>query len=89
MDPIVGSGKHTYDVNENWARAPEGIDMKPAAVAVDSHDRVFCFNRSNEHPVVIFDRDGAGHGGGIAGVGASGDRLAEAAGGPGDAGGAD
>jgi len=58
MDPIVGSGKHTYDVNENWARAPEGIDMKPAAVAVDSHDRVFCFNRSNEHPVVIFDRDG-------------------------------
>ena len=57
MDPIVGSGKHTYDVNENWARVPPGIDMKPAAVAVDSRDRVFCFNRSNEHPVVIFDRE--------------------------------
>jgi streptogramin lyase len=58
MEPIVGSGKHSYDVNENWARVPAGIDMKPAAVAVDSQDRVFCFNRSNEHPVVIFDHDG-------------------------------
>jgi DNA-binding beta-propeller fold protein YncE len=58
MDSIVGSGKHTYHVNDNWARVPEGIDMRPAAVAVDSKDRVFCFNRSNEHPVVIFDRDG-------------------------------
>jgi streptogramin lyase len=58
MDPIVGSGTHTYDVNENWALVPDGIEMKPAAVAVDSQDRVFCFNRSNEHPVVIFDRDG-------------------------------
>ena len=35
MDPIVGSGKHTYDVNEDWARVPPGIDMRPAAVAVD------------------------------------------------------
>jgi DNA-binding beta-propeller fold protein YncE len=58
MDSIVGHGKYTYGVNENWARVPAGIDMKPAAVAVDSHDRVFCFNRSTEHPVVIFDRDG-------------------------------
>jgi 3-oxoacyl-[acyl-carrier protein] reductase len=58
MDPIVGSGKYTYDVNENWARVPADIDMRAAAVAVDSRDRVFCFNRSTEHPVVIFDRDG-------------------------------
>jgi DNA-binding beta-propeller fold protein YncE len=58
MEPIVGSGDHTYDVNENWARVPDGIEMKPAAVSVDSQDRVFCFNRSNEHPVVIFDKDG-------------------------------
>lgn len=58
MEPIVGSGKHTYDVNEAWARVPDGIDLRPAAVAVDSRDRVFCFSRSNEHPVVIFDRDG-------------------------------
>ena len=58
MDSIVGTGKHTYHVNDNWASVPAGIDMRPAAVAVDSKDRVFCFNRSNDHPVVIFDRDG-------------------------------
>lgn len=58
MEQIVGSGKYTYDVNENWAHVPPGIEMKPAAVAVDSRDRVFCFNRSDEHPVVIFDSDG-------------------------------
>jgi hypothetical protein len=59
MDAVVGRGKHTFRVDENWARVPLSIEMKPAAVAVDSKDRVFCFNRSNEHPVVIFDRNGA------------------------------
>jgi hypothetical protein len=54
--PFVGQGKHIYRVDENWAKVPVSIEMKPAAVAVDSKDRVFCFNRSNEHPVVIFDR---------------------------------
>ena len=58
MDPIVGSGRHTYHVNENWAQVPDGIEFKPAAVAVDSKDRVFAFNRSDSHPVVIFDRNG-------------------------------
>ncbi|WP_158930039.1 hypothetical protein [Acidisphaera sp. S103] len=37
---------------------PPGIEMKPAAAGVDSRDRVFCFNRSNEHPVLIFDSNG-------------------------------
>jgi len=58
MEPIVGSGRYTYDVNENWAQVPPGIDLRAAAVAVDSQDRVYCFSRSSEHPVVIFDRDG-------------------------------
>jgi 3-oxoacyl-[acyl-carrier protein] reductase len=58
MDPVVGCGTHTYSMNENWARVPTGIVMKPAAVAIDSLDRVFCFNRSMEHPIVIFDSDG-------------------------------
>jgi hypothetical protein len=58
MKAIVGSGKHTYKVHEDWARAPEGVDMKPAAVAVGPQDRVYCFNRVAEHPVVVFDRDG-------------------------------
>ena len=59
MDAVVGQGKYLYRVDENWAKVPVSIEMKPAAVAVDSQDRVFCFNRSKEHPVVIFDRNGA------------------------------
>ena len=58
MEAVVGSGKHTYKVHAEWARVPAGIEMKPAAVTVDSHDRVYCFNRSGEHPVVVFDRMG-------------------------------
>jgi DNA-binding beta-propeller fold protein YncE len=58
MDAVVGQGRHTYRVNETWAKPPAHIEMKPAAVAVDSKDRVFCFNRSSEHPVVIFDTEG-------------------------------
>src|SRR5260370_3059766 len=58
MDPIVGSGKHTYKVHEEWARPPESIEVRACAVSVDSQDRVDCFNRNAEHPVVIFDRDG-------------------------------
>ena len=58
MDAIVGSGKHTYKAHVDWARVPAGVDLKPAAVAVDSQDRVYCFNRVDQHPVVVFDRDG-------------------------------
>ena len=58
METIVGSGKHTYKVHEDWAHPPAGVDMKPAAVTVGPQDRVYCFNRVAEHPVVVFDRDG-------------------------------
>jgi len=58
MEPIVGSGKYTYRVNEEWQRPPAGLDVRACAVSVDSQDRVYCFNRNAEHPVVIFDRDG-------------------------------
>jgi DNA-binding beta-propeller fold protein YncE len=58
MATMVGGGKYTYTVNEDWAHLPEGVEMKAAAVAVDSQDRVYCFNRSPEHPILIFDRDG-------------------------------
>src|SRR6266508_6263897 len=58
MATIVGIGKYTYEVHEDWARLPEGVEMKAAAVAVDSKDRVYCFNRSPEHPILVFDRDG-------------------------------
>jgi DNA-binding beta-propeller fold protein YncE len=58
MEPIVGSGKYTYRVNEEWQRPPAGLEVRACAVSVDSQDRVYCFNRNPEHPVVIFDRDG-------------------------------
>ena len=57
-ETIVGSGKYTYEVREDWARLPDGWDMPAAAVTVDSQDRVYCFNRSKDHPIVVFDRDG-------------------------------
>lgn len=55
----VGTGKYTYEVIEDWARVPDHITLLAASVTVDSQDRVYCFNRSKEHPVVVFDRDGA------------------------------
>src|SRR5436853_2593400 len=58
MDPIVGRGKYTYKVDENWQRPPEWLDVKACAVSIDSEDRVYCFNRNEAHPIVIFDRDG-------------------------------
>ena len=57
-ETLVGSGKYTYAVQEDWARLPEGWEMPAAAVTVDSQDRVYCFNRALEHPIVVFDRDG-------------------------------
>ncbi len=54
----VGSGQYTYEVHDDWAKLPGGWEMPAAAVTVDSHDRVYCFNRTADHPVVVFDRDG-------------------------------
>ena len=55
---VVGTGEHTYRVDEDWARLPQGIDVMAASVTVDSKDNVYCFSRVKEHPVVVFDRDG-------------------------------
>jgi sugar lactone lactonase YvrE len=55
---VVGSGSHTYEVHEDWAQLPEGVDLLAASVTVDSNDNVYCFSRVKEHPVVVFDRDG-------------------------------
>ena len=49
---------HTYQVDDDGAKLPAGWEMPAAAVTVDSQDRVYCFNRSPEHPVVVFDREG-------------------------------
>ena len=58
MTAILGSGEHRYRVVENWAKLPEGWELKDvASVAVDSRNRVFVFNRG-EHPMIVFDADG-------------------------------
>ena len=55
---IVGRGKHTYEVREDWAQLPGDWEIPAASVTVDSKDRVYCFGRSKEHPVIVFDADG-------------------------------
>jgi DNA-binding beta-propeller fold protein YncE len=48
-----------YDVPEAWSRAPSGHSWSEvAAVATDSHDRVFIFARE-PHAVLIFDAGGS------------------------------
>jgi len=47
---IVGNGKYTYEINEDWAKLPDGWAISAAAVTVDSQDRVYCFNRTPDHP---------------------------------------
>lgn len=55
---LVGSGAHTYAVQEGWGRLPAGWKLGwIAAVAVDSQDRVYVYSRS-EHPMIVFDREG-------------------------------
>ncbi len=55
---VVGSGRHTFTVHEDWAKPPADCEMLAASVTVDAQDRVYCFNRGTEHPVIVFDRDG-------------------------------
>ena len=58
MSAVLGSGEHRYRVVENWAKLPEKWEfMDVAAVAVDSKDQVYVFNRG-EHPMIVFDRQG-------------------------------
>src|SRR5256885_1220010 len=59
MPVTLGSGEHRYRVVENWARLPDGWNLTDvAAVAVDSKDRVYVFNRG-AHPMVVLNRDGS------------------------------
>ncbi len=54
----LGSGRFTYDVVEGFEKLPPGYSWTDAAaVAVDSQDRVYVFNRG-DHPMIVFDRDG-------------------------------
>lgn len=54
----LGSGDFTYEVSVNWETLPDGWVFKEvAAVAVDSNDNVYAFNRG-EHPMIVFDKNG-------------------------------
>src|SRR5215204_2634994 len=58
MSVVLGSGEHRYRVVENWAKLPDGWEFRDvAAVAVDSKDRIYVFNRG-PHPMIVYDRDG-------------------------------
>ena len=58
MSAVLGSGEHRYRVVENWAKLPDKWEfMDVGAVAVDSKDQVYVFNRG-EHPMMVFDRQG-------------------------------
>src|SRR5258707_8586182 len=58
MTVTLGQGSYSYRVVEGWAKLPPGWSFKEvAAVAVDSKDQVYVFNRG-EHPMMVFDRDG-------------------------------
>ena len=47
-----------YEADDHWAKLPSGWSWpEVSAVATDSKDHVYVFNRG-EHPVMIFDRDG-------------------------------
>ena len=54
----VGSGKYTYTLIQGWAKLPAGETFgTTSAVATDSQDRVYVFQRKDP-PVMVFDRDG-------------------------------
>jgi len=54
----VGTGKYTYTVVQDWAKLPPGETFAMvSAVATDSQDRVYGFQRKDP-PIIIFDRHG-------------------------------
>ena len=54
----LGSDRFTYEVAVDWEKLPPGYSWRDAAaMAVDSKDRVYVFNRG-DHPMIVFDKDG-------------------------------
>lgn len=58
MAITLGSGSFTYEVDATWGKLPEGFRWgQIASVAVDAHDCVYIYTRT-EHPLMVFDADG-------------------------------
>ena len=55
---MVGTGDYRYEYRPDWAKLPAEMEFQaPSAVAVDSHDNLYVFQRGDP-PVLVFDRDG-------------------------------
>ena len=54
----IGTGDYRYEYRPDWAKLPGGMEFQaPSAVAVDSHDNLYVFQRGDP-PVLVFDHDG-------------------------------
>jgi sugar lactone lactonase YvrE len=53
-----GTGDYVYELVPDWAKLPAGWQWgNTTMAAVDAHDNVYVFNRS-EHPVIAYNRQG-------------------------------
>ena len=54
----VGNGKYIYETAENWGKLPPGDTFgMVSALATDSQDRVYAFQRKDP-PILVFDSEG-------------------------------
>ena len=63
MPTTIGMGNYRYEYQPGWAKLPQGMAFQaPSAVAVDSHDRLYVFQRGDPpvlvYRVQIFAQDG-------------------------------
>lgn len=54
---VVGDGDLRFELVHGWGTLPKGWSLGHSAVAVDSSDRVYLFNRS-DHPMIVMEPDG-------------------------------
>ena len=53
----VGTGKYTYSLTQDWAKLPAGESFDTvSALATDSQDRLYVFQRGEGPPVLVFDQ---------------------------------
>ena len=58
MPITIGMGDHRYEYRPDWTKLPRGMGFQsPSAVAVDSHDNLYIFQRGDP-PVLVLDHDG-------------------------------
>jgi len=58
MTIMIGTGDYRYEYRPDWAKLPAEMEfLSPSAVAVDSHDNLYVFQRGDP-PVLVFDRNG-------------------------------